>query len=82
MRGRDCGGVGWGQAKELASRCARVCQSYPLANYPLVPSRPNRPSLTIKTLQDRELLRRSVGIPPTPDRGPNPHFLEKRVSGS
>ena len=23
-----------------------------------------------------------VGIPPTPDRGPNPHFLEKRVSGS
>ena len=23
-----------------------------------------------------------VGIPPTPDRGPNPHFLKKRVSGS
>ena len=23
-----------------------------------------------------------VGIPLTPDRGPNPHFLEKRVSGS
>ena len=22
------------------------------------------------------------GIPPTPDRGPNPHFLEKRVLGS
>ena len=24
----------------------------------------------------------SLGIPPTPDRGPNPHFLEKRVLGS
>ena len=23
-----------------------------------------------------------VGIPLTPDRAPNPHFLEKRVSGS
>ena len=23
-----------------------------------------------------------IGIPPTPDRAPNPHFLEKRVSGS
>ena len=23
-----------------------------------------------------------VGLPPTPDRAPNPHFLEKRVSGS
>ena len=23
-----------------------------------------------------------LGIPPTPDRAPNPHFLEKRVSGS
>ena len=27
---------GWGQAKEAASRCARVCQNYPLANYPSV----------------------------------------------
>ena len=26
--------------------------------------------------------RTSVAIPPTPDRAPNPHFLEKRVSGS
>ena len=24
----------------------------------------------------------SVGIPPTPDRAPNPHFLEKRAPGS
>ena len=29
-------GVGWGQAKEPASRRARVCQNYPLAIYPLV----------------------------------------------
>ena len=29
-------GVGWGPAKEPASQCARVCQNYPLAIYPLV----------------------------------------------
>ena len=29
-------GVGWEQAKEPASQCAHVCQSYPFANYPLV----------------------------------------------
>ena len=29
-------GLGWGQAKEPTSQCARVCQNYPLANYPLV----------------------------------------------
>ena len=26
-------GWGWGQAKEPASQCARVCQKYPLANF-------------------------------------------------
>ena len=31
--------MGWGQAKELASQCAGVCQDYPLPNYPLVSSR-------------------------------------------
>ena len=35
-RGRAGGGVGWGLVKEPASQCARVCQDYPLANYPLV----------------------------------------------
>ena len=30
------GGVGWGQAKEPASQCTRVCQNYPLANYPII----------------------------------------------
>ena len=25
--------MGWAQAKEPASQCARVCQNYPLANY-------------------------------------------------
>ena len=29
------GAVGWGQAKEPAIECARVCQNYPLENYPL-----------------------------------------------
>ena len=29
-----------------------------------------------------QILKRCVGIPPTPDSGPNPHFLEKWVSGS
>ena len=29
-------GVGWGKAKGPASQCARVCQNYGLANYPLV----------------------------------------------
>ena len=29
-------GGGWGQAKEPASQCARVCQNYLLAIYPLV----------------------------------------------
>ena len=33
------GGVGWGQAEEPASQCARVCQTYPLAIYPLVSPR-------------------------------------------
>ena len=28
-------GVGWELGKEPASQCARVCQNYPLANYPL-----------------------------------------------
>ena len=28
--------MGWGPAHEPASQCARVCQNYPLANYPLV----------------------------------------------
>ena len=32
-------GVGWGQVKEPASQCARVCQNYPLAIYPLVSPR-------------------------------------------
>ena len=32
--GGEGGGGGVGQAKEPASQCARVCQSYPLANYP------------------------------------------------
>ena len=35
-------GVGWGQAKELASpaiQCARARQNYPLANFPLVSPR-------------------------------------------
>ena len=36
---QEGGGVGWGQAKELASQCARVCQNYPLAIYPLVSPR-------------------------------------------
>ena len=27
-------GVGWGQAKEPASQCARVCPNCPLAIYP------------------------------------------------
>ena len=43
-KGRGEGGgwwvVGWGQPKELASQCTRVCQNYPLANYPLVYPRP------------------------------------------
>ena len=34
-------GVGWGQAKEPASQCARLCQNYPLAIYPLVSPRKN-----------------------------------------
>ena len=32
-------GLGSGQAKEPASQCARVCENYPLANYPLVSPR-------------------------------------------
>ena len=32
-------GAGWGQAQEPASQCARVCQNYPLAIYPVVSSR-------------------------------------------
>ena len=39
----DGRGVGWEPAKEPAklpfSKCARVCQNYPLANYPLVSPR-------------------------------------------
>ena len=35
-RGGEGRAVGWGPAKEAASQCARVCQNYPLANYPLV----------------------------------------------
>ena len=34
--GGEGGGVGWGQTKEQASRCAHVCQNYPLAVCPLV----------------------------------------------
>ena len=34
MREREGGGEG-GQAKEPASQCARICQNYPLAIYPL-----------------------------------------------
>ena len=34
-RGVGRAGVGWGQAKEPASRCARVCQNYPLGKYSL-----------------------------------------------
>ena len=34
-------GVGWGQTKEPASQCARFCQNYPLAIYPLVSPRIN-----------------------------------------
>ena len=37
-KGKGWGG-GWGQAMEPASPCARVCQNYPLANYPLVSPR-------------------------------------------
>ena len=40
----------------------------------------------MRTRQKQEcatcLKRTRLGIPPTPDRGPNPHFLEKRVLGS
>ena len=38
-KGEGGGEAVWGPAKELASQCARVCQNYPLANYPLVPPR-------------------------------------------
>ena len=35
-KGEGGWGLGCGQANELGSQCARVCQNYPLANYPLV----------------------------------------------
>ena len=41
--------MGWGPAKEPASPCARVCQNYLLANYPLV-SPVQQATLTTHTL--------------------------------
>ena len=56
-RGRGWGGwaVGWGPAKELASQCARVCQNYPLAIYPLVSPDPRvrDAEMTIKIIFER-----------------------------
>ena len=39
--------MGWGQAKEPASQCTRVCQNCPLANYPLVSHRRNEEMIPV-----------------------------------
>ena len=47
-------GVGWGQTKEPASQCARVCQNYPSTNYPFsfspITTRKLRENLVITAL--------------------------------
>ena len=60
--GRGWGGlgVGWGQTKELANRCARVCQNYPLAIYSL--AFPRRLSFWVRRPPGGCLLRKGVGV--------------------
>ena len=41
------GGGRWGQAKELASQCARVCQNHPLANHPLLSGTEKQPQYRV-----------------------------------
>ena len=56
--GGEEGWVGWGQAKEPASQCIRVCQNYPLAICLLVSHRsffstlvPAMPSLGVPSME-------------------------------
>ena len=59
--GGGWGGVGWGPAKEPASQCARVCQNYPLAIYPLVSPRIGKVIISNMTVEEGQKTTKKKG---------------------
>ena len=48
-------GVGWGQGNKPGCQCARVCQTYPVANYPLVSHRIKRLGILMLSVLERSV---------------------------
>ena len=66
---------GRGGVKEPESQCARVCQNYPLANYPLVSPRPKTPQSQNRRKNTKiNFLLRMPPLAKRDPRWPDPEF--------